>query len=130
MPSPTVNHSGVPRGMASAPPGHMSNHRHRHPNKHPEAGENEGEGSRTAARSYNDGVQSFIASDKVEPAALEAKQFVEHDPTQAERDEMAGKAGPRPLVHRVEELITGGRAMVDRTVSRVKSLIAKRRAHS
>ncbi|MBA2541804.1 MAG: hypothetical protein H0V17_19325 [Deltaproteobacteria bacterium] len=108
----------------------MSNHHHKHPHKSHKAGTNEGEGNRTAARSYNDGLQSFIASDKVEPAAQEAKQFVDHNPTQAERDEMAGKAGPRPLVRRVEELVTEGRAMVDRAVTRVKSMIAKRRGHN
>jgi hypothetical protein len=75
-------------------------------------------------------VQSFIAGNKVEPAAREAKDYVEHHPTEAERDEMAGKAGPRPLARRVEELITEGRAIVHRAVSRVKrvrSKIAKRR---
>lgn len=72
-------------------------------------------------------MQSFIADDRVEPAAREAKSFVEQNPTQAERDEMAGRAGPRPILHRVEELVTEGKAIVQRAVSRVKSVIDKRR---
>jgi hypothetical protein len=109
-------------------------HKHSHKNQNTDSqklNQNEGEGSRTAAREYNAGVQSFIADDKVEPAAREAKDYVEHHPTEAEREEMAGKAGPRPIARRVEDLIIEGRAMVDRAVSRVRrvrSKIAKRRA--
>lgn len=99
--------------------------------KHPEHGKhdvNEGEGSRTAARGYDAGLQSFIREDKVEPAARDARRFVEEHPTEAERDEMAGKAGPRPIVRRVEELLAEGRAIVERAVTRVRSAIQRRAA--
>ncbi len=103
----------------------MSHHRKNH--RHGKVSKNEGQGNRTADQAYTSGVQAFIASDRVEPAALEAKAFVEHHPTEAERDEMAGKAGPRPILHRVEELVTEGKVIVQRAVSRVKSVIEKRR---
>ncbi len=98
---------------------HHKNHKH---------GKNEGEGNRTADQAYRQAVQSFIAKDRVEPAAREAKSYVEHNPTQAERDEMAGKAGPRPIRRRIEALASGGKEIVHRAVSRVKSMIDKRRA--
>ena len=100
---------------------------HHHKNHHGKGNKNEGEGNRTADHAYTQGLQSFIASDKVEPAAREAKTFVDENPTQAERDEMAGKAGPKPFIHRLEELATEGKAMFDRAVTRVKSVIEKRR---
>ncbi len=105
----------------------MSHHRKNHRPAQKRTGKNEGEGSRSADHSYTSGLQSFIAEDKVEPAAQEAKAFVEQHPTEAERDEMAGKAGPKPFVRRIEELATEGKAMFDRAVSRVKSIIEKRR---
>jgi hypothetical protein len=104
----------------------MSKHHHRNHNKG--SNHNEGEGSRSADRAYTEGVQSFIREDKVQPAARDAKKFVEEHPTEAERDEMAGKAGPRPIVRRVEELVTEGKAMFDRAVSRVRSVIHRRAA--
>ncbi len=88
---------------------------------------NEGEGSRTAARAYNSDLEAFIASDRVEPAAKEAKQFVESHPGEAAAAEATAKAGPTPIAKRVEELYTEGRAMVDRAVSRVRSMIDRRR---
>ena len=88
---------------------------------------NEGEGSRTAARAYNRDVEDFIHSDRVEPAAREAKQYVEDFPDAAEAAEAKAKAGPKPIARRVEELYTEGRAMVNRAVSRVRSVIERRR---
>ena len=102
---------------------------HHHKNHHTKNGKNEGEGNRTADQAYRAGLQAFISEDRVDPAARKAKSYVEHNPTQAERDEMAGKAGPRPIIHRIEELATEGRAMFGRAVTRVKAMIAKRRAH-
>ncbi len=99
---------------------------HHHKNHHGKADKNEGEGSRSADRAYQQGVQSFIAEDRVEPAAQQAKSYVEEHPTEAERDEMAGKAGPKPIARRVEELATEGKAMFQRAVSRVRSVIDKR----
>jgi hypothetical protein len=89
---------------------------------------NEGEGSRSADRAYTKGVQSFINEDRVERAAREAKDYVEEHPTEAERDEMAGKVGPKPIAHRLEELATEGKAMFHRAVERVKSAVNKRMA--
>lgn len=103
----------------------MSKH-HKHHGKHTKVDRNEGEGSRTAARGYNTGLQSFIRENKVEPAAHDAKKFVQEHPTEAERDEMAGKLGPRPIGRRVEELITMAKAMFDRVVARVRSVIQRR----
>lgn len=91
-------------------------------------GNNEGEGSRSADKAYTAGVQEFIEEDRVSKAAVEAKEFVEENPTQAERDEMAGKAGPTPIAHRIEELATEGKAMFHRAVERVRSVIHKRAA--
>jgi hypothetical protein len=89
--------------------------------------QNEGEGSRTAARAYNSDLRAFIAEDRVEPAAKDAKQYVDAHPTEAAEAEATAKAGPTPIAKRVEELYTEGRAMVDRAVSRVRSVIERRR---
>jgi hypothetical protein len=106
----------------------MSNHDKNHGNGHQAIDRNEGEGSRTAARGYNAGLQSFIREDRVEPAAHEAKDYVDTHPAEAARAEEAGKAGPRPIARRVEELMTEGKSMLDRAVARVRSVIYKRRA--
>lgn len=105
----------------------MSSHKH-HDKHGKRLAHNEGEGSRSADKAYTTGVQEFIEGDRVAKAAGEAKQFVDEHPTQAERDEMAGKAGPRPIAHRLEELATEGKAMLHRAVERVRSVITKRAA--
>jgi len=103
----------------------MSTH---HPKNQSGKKKNEGEGNRTADHAYTSGLQSFIAEDKVKPAAEEARDYVDEHPTEAERDEMAGKSGPKPIARRVEELATEGKAMFHRAVDRVRSIINKRDA--
>jgi hypothetical protein len=107
----------------------MTRH-HKHSKHHKGSNRNEGEGSRSADRAYTRGLQSFIEEDRVDPAAQRAKSYVEEHPTEAERDEMAGKAGPRPIAQRVEDLATEGKAMFQRAVKRVRSIIDKRRHRS
>jgi hypothetical protein len=41
------------------------------------SGPNEGEGNRTAARHYNEGVQNFVRSGKVEEKAKEARDALD-----------------------------------------------------
>ncbi len=105
----------------------MSSHKHQNKNGK-RIDKNEGEGSRSADKAYTAGVQEFIEEDRVAKAAREAKEFVDENPTQAERDEMAGKDGPAPISHRLEELATEGKAMIHRVVKRVRSVISKRPA--
>jgi hypothetical protein len=86
----------------------------------------EGEGSRTAARSYNEKLRSFIDEKRVEPAAKEAEDFVERHPEEAAAAEEKAKAGPTPILRRVEELVSEGRAMWHRASDRVRHVIRRR----
>ena len=112
----------------------MSEHHHKHHkhNKKTPAGQagsvsaNEGEGSRSAAREYNKDLQSFIEHGRVAPAADKAKQFVDQHPEDAATAEHAAAAGPRPIRRTVEELVSEGRAMWNRTVSRVRARLHRR----
>ncbi|MBX3157858.1 MAG: hypothetical protein KF773_17955 [Deltaproteobacteria bacterium] len=88
--------------------------------------QNEGEGSRTAARAYNDDLRSFIDEKRVEPAAKEAKDFVEQHPTEAKAAEVRAEAGPTPIKHRLSELASEGRAMFQRAQERVRGMIRRR----
>lgn len=92
---------------------------------------NEGEGNRTAARRYNRRAREFVAEGEVDEAAREAKDFVEHDPAEAERAEKSAKRGPHkvrgPRVS-VDELVAKSRTVVDRVRPIVKRTIAKVRS--
>ena len=109
----------------------MSEHHHRH-DKHrngkAKKDRNEGEGNRTAARDYNDGLQSFLATTDIEPAAREAKQFVDSHPAEASAAERKASEGPAPIRRRIEELISEGRAIATRLIARGKKMIERARA--
>lgn len=106
----------------------MSEHHHHNKPKHRKAEPaepNEGEGSRTAGRAYNSDLEAFVASNLVEPAAHEAKQFVEQHPEAADEAERKAKDGPHPIRHRFEELAHEGRALFDRAVKRVRAKLGR-----
>lgn len=76
---------------------------------------NEGEGNKTAARHYNREVREFIADGKVDDAAREAAQYVEVDPTEAQRAEERARKGPKSSAKvSVDELVAKGRTVIDR----------------
>jgi hypothetical protein len=102
--------------------------------------QNQGEGDRRAARLYNRDVRRFVADNKVEDAAREAKEYVEKEPRAAERDEAAARCGPhgyrsprgaRGTRASVDELIAKSRTVVDRVRPLVKRAAARvrRRLH-
>ena len=91
--------------------------------------QNQGEGDRRSARLYNRDVRRFVADGKVEDAAREAKDYVEHHPTEAARAEAKARRGPPrgPRVS-VDELIAKGRTVVDRVrplIDRVASRVRR-----
>ena len=108
----------------------MSEHHHRH-DKHrngkAKKDRNEGEGNRTAARDYNDGLQSFLATTDIEPAAREAKRFVDSHPAEASAAERKASEGPAPIRRRLEELISEVRAIATRLINRGKKITERAR---
>jgi hypothetical protein len=92
--------------------------------------QNQGEGDRRSARLYNRDVRRFVADGKVEEAAREAKEFVERDPSAAERAEAKARRGPhRGPRASVDELIAKSRTVVDRVrplIERVKARVKSR----
>lgn len=75
---------------------------------------NQGEGDRVSARHYNRDAREFVADGKVEEAAREAKNFVEREPEEAERDERKAKRGPGATRVSVDDLVAKARSVVDR----------------
>jgi hypothetical protein len=75
---------------------------------------NQGEGDKVSARHYNRQVREFVAEGKVDEAARQAKDFVEHSPEDAERAERKARKGPRSTRVSVDELIARGRSVVER----------------
>jgi hypothetical protein len=91
---------------------------------------NEGEGSRTAARSYYAKLRTFIRENRVDPAAREAKRFVNSHPGEAAQAERKAKAGPRPVLRRVEDLVTAGKAAWNWARARMQTMLQKRIHHA
>lgn len=89
------------------------------------SGQNQGEGDRVSARRYNRDARRFVADGKVEPAARDAKDYVERDPGGAARAEAKAKRGPKGTRASVDELIAKGRTVVDR-VRPIVDRVAKR----
>lgn len=94
------------------------------PTHDPNKGEDE-----EGARRYHDDVREFMAEGKVEPAADEARIFLEQEPEEAARAERAGKRGPRrgPRVS-VDELVAKGKTYVDRARPVVRRAVDRVRA--
>lgn len=87
---------------------------------------NQGEGDKNSARHYNRAVREFIADDKVDEAAREAKVWVERDPGEAEKAERQAARGPHRGVRvSVAELVNKGRTVVDRLRPVAEEAIAK-----
>ncbi|HWU86980.1 MAG TPA: hypothetical protein VN253_06880 [Kofleriaceae bacterium] len=76
--------------------------------------QNQGEGDRESARRYNRHLRTFIARGKVEGAAREAEDYVEHHPAEAASAEKQAKRGPRGRRVSVDELVAKGCSMIER----------------
>lgn len=90
--------------------------------------QNQGEGDRRSARLYNRDVRRFVADGKVEDAAREAKDYVEHHPSAAARAEARARRGPHGPRASVDELIAKSRTVVDRVrplIHRVASRVRR-----
>lgn len=88
---------------------------------------NQGEGDKVAARHYNQQLRDFVAGGKVEPAAKEAKTYVDSQPVEAERAERKAKRGPSTRVS-LDELVAKGRTVLDRVRPVVTRAVDKVRA--
>jgi hypothetical protein len=86
---------------------------------------NQGEGDKVSARHYNRKVREYVAEGSVDDAAREAKDFVEHEPRQAQRAEAKAKRGPSQSTRvSLDELVARGRTVVDRVRPIVKRATA------
>lgn len=100
----------------------------------PDKDPNQGEGNKVAARHYNREVREFIADGKVDEAAREAADYVEAEPTDAQRAEQRARKGPKSSAKvSVEALVAKGRTvidrvrpMVDRVVDRVRTSLNRK----
>jgi len=90
---------------------------------------NQGEGDRASARVYNDNVREFISRGKVDRAASDARDYVEHEPEDAARaDREARRRSRGGSVRSVDDLIEMGRTVMDR-VRRGISVLRERYHH-
>jgi hypothetical protein len=123
MPSSAANLQ-VARGMLS-----NRGMKPRDPTKSgPGAGPNQGEGDRISARHYNRQVREFVADGKVDDAARDAAQFVEHNPGDAERAERRARKGPKHPRVSVDALVAKGRSVIDRVRPAVERVVGKVRS--
>jgi hypothetical protein len=83
---------------------------------------NQGEGDRVSARRYDNNVRSFVADGKVEPAANDARRYLEREPDDAAKAEAAAKRGPRSVS--VDAVIAKGQSLIER----VRPMVARLRA--
>lgn len=88
---------------------------------------NQGEGDKVAARHYNQQLRDFVAGGNVEPAAQDAKTYVDSQPIEAARAERKAKRGPSTRVS-LDELIARGRTVVERVRPVVTRAVDKLRA--
>jgi len=73
---------------------------------------NQGEGDKISAQRYNKDLRSFIAEGKVDPAARNARDFVDTQPDLAARDERNAKHGPM--------------SWLQRTIDNVRAVLARK----
>lgn len=85
---------------------------------------NQGEGDRVSARRYDDHVRDFVADGKVEPAAGDARAYVEREPDDAAKAEAAGKRGPG-VSAAVDSMIAKGHSLLGRVRPMVDRLRAR-----
>ena len=83
---------------------------------------NQGEGDRASARRYDNHVRDFVTEGKVEPAAGEARAYVEREPEDAAKAEAAAKRGPG--INATVEVIAKGHSLLDR----VRPMVARLRS--
>ena len=97
---------------------------------HNPTGNNQGEGDKLSARHYNRQVREFIAEGKVDPAAEEARRFLEREPEEAMRAEERAKRGPRSGTRvSIDELVAKGRTVFDRVrgaAGRIRSKFSRK----
>ena len=84
---------------------------------------NQGEGDRVSARRYDNHVRDFVADGKVEPAAGDARAYVEREPEDAAKAEAAGKRGPGAGT--VDAVIAKGHSLLGRVRPMVERLRAR-----
>ena len=80
---------------------------------------NQGEGDRASARRYDDHVRDFVAEGKVDPAARQARDYVEHEPGDAAKAEAAAKRGPKGRFASVDQIVAKGRSVFERLRARL-----------
>lgn len=85
---------------------------------------NQGEGDRVSARRYDGHVRDFVAEGKVDPAAGDARAYVEREPEDAAKAEAAAKRGPVGASVLMESVITRGQSLLER----VRPVVARLRA--
>lgn len=83
---------------------------------------NQGEGDRVSARRYDEHVRDFVADGKVEPAAGDARAYVEREPEDAAKAEAAAKRGPGLTV---DSMIAKGQSLLGRVRPMVERLRAR-----
>ena len=88
---------------------------------------NQGEGDRASARRYDQHTRAFADAGNVEPAAENAKQYVENDPEGAARAERAAKHGPHGLRTMMEDIYARGRAVFERWRARLTTAARPKR---
>ena len=79
---------------------------------------NQGEGDRASARRYDDHVRDFVADGKVEPAANEARAYVEREAEDAAKAEAEARRGPAGRRTSVDQLVAKGRTVFERLRAR------------
>ncbi len=80
---------------------------------------NQGEGDRASARRYDDHVRDFVAEGKVDPAAREARTYVDREPGDAAKAEARAKHGPGGRWTSVDQLVAKGRSVFERLRARL-----------
>lgn len=93
---------------------------------------NQGEGDRVSARKYNQQVREFAQGGKVEPAALSAEAYVEHDPEDAARAERIARRGPLHArgaaghASLTRSVVARLRPIVDRAVGKLRARLVRK----
>ena len=85
---------------------------------------NQGEGDRVSARRYDEHVRDFVADGKVDPAAGDARAYVEREPDDAAKAEAAAKRGPGAGIT-VDSMIAKGQSLLGRVRPMVERLRAR-----
>ena len=80
---------------------------------------NQGEGDRASARRYDDHVREFVAEGKVDPAATQARDYVEREPGDAAKAEASAKRGPAGRWASVDQIVAKGRSVFERLRARL-----------